>query len=613
MSLRTHAIHAAAAMLAFTPVFAPAQPSGGPYGPIAQTYEVPADAAHVIHVAPNGAESASGATIAEPTTIETAIARAVTGDAIILRGGIYRTGGLVLNQGVTIQPYRDEKPVLKGTKVAKDWRLLRDGIWRASWETLFPSKPLDWWRRDREGSRTPLHRFNNDMVFVDGVALRSVGWEGELDAGSYYIDYDAGNVYIRVDPTDRLVEITAWDSALVCTPKEVHGKKADNKGPAIRGIAFTQYAYRALEVEGKRGSVPSTVEPTDDPIGPADPATFGKEVVGTLLENVTITHCSRVAGYFRGDGLVIRNCLVSDTSTEGIYIIASSDCLLERNIIARNNVEQLTGYYPSAVKIFNQTHRVVCRDNLVIEQPHSNGIWYDVGNRDGIFVNNWIEGANDGFFLEISKGVVCAGNVFVNCVNGVRVLNSADARVYNNTFVNTGAAFERTERSATADHFAWHPATGPDVHERDGHVFEGNLIVADASFAGSAARFWQSPAVCGKLTRSQVTGFDANTYVRPAAQARTLLVWSPMPAGECVAEFASLDAFRTAVNGFEAHSVQIDAEPSSIFRSPVLRNFELVREFNRPAEAPPLPDDVRKLLGWTEAQARSVGAYPFGE
>ena len=610
-SLPVRALRAIAVTLAFAPLLALAQPSGGPYGPQPQTYEVPAGAAHVYYVVPDGSADAAGASIDAPTTLEVAIARAVTGDAIVLRGGVYRTGGLVLNQSVTIQPYLDEKPVLKGTRMASDWKPLRDGIWRTSWKTLFPSRPLDWWRRDREGSHTPLHRFNNDMVFIDGVALRSAGWEGELDATSYYIDYDAGHVYIRTDPTGKLVELTAHDSALVCTPKAVHGKEADHKGPAIRGITFTQYAYRALEVEGKRGSVPSTVEPTDDPIGPADPATFGKEVVGTLLENVTITHCSRVAGYFRGDGLVIRNCLVSDTSTEGIYVIASSDCLLERNIIARNNVEQFTGYYPSAVKIFNQTHRVVCRDNLVIDQPHSNGIWYDVGNRDGVFINNWIEGALDGFFFEISRGVVCAGNVFVNCRNGVRVLNSADARVYNNTFVNSGAAFERTERSAAADHFAWHPSTGPDVHERDGHVFEGNLLVADASFANAAARFWQTPVLCGRLTDPQVTAVDANVYVRPSTLARPLMVWCPLPAEECVAEFGSLDAFREAVSGFEANSVQIDATLRDVFRSPELKNFEPTREFKRAEGAPALPNDVRKLLGWSESDAHTVGAYPY--
>ena len=39
----------------------------------------------------------------------------------------------------------------------------------------------------------------------------SVGWEGELDDGSFYIDYETGHVYIGSDPKDRLVEITAFD------------------------------------------------------------------------------------------------------------------------------------------------------------------------------------------------------------------------------------------------------------------------------------------------------------------------------------------------------------------------------------------------------------------
>src|SRR5687768_4110212 len=84
-----------------------AQPSGGPYGPLPQTYEVPKGAAHVYYVAPDGRAEAAGASLDAPTTLESAIAKVVTGDAIILRGGTYRIGGLFLNQGVTIQPYRD--------------------------------------------------------------------------------------------------------------------------------------------------------------------------------------------------------------------------------------------------------------------------------------------------------------------------------------------------------------------------------------------------------------------------------------------------------------------------------------------------------------------------
>ena len=576
-----------------------AQPSGGPYGPIPQRHDIPKSAPHVYYVGPDGQADAAGTTLAQPTTLEAAVARATTGYAIVLRGGIYRTGGLMLNQGITLQPYSDEHPILKGTRVAANWEAQSNGLWRTTWSTLFPAKPADWWRRPREGKKTPLHRFNNDMVFVDGRMLQSAGWEGEVDAQSYSIDYDSHQVYIGVDPTNRLVEITAFDSALVRTTGPCHGKTSDGRGPIIRGITFTQYAYRALEVEGK------------EPEGPADPATFGKDVVGTTLEDVTISYCSRVAGYFRGDGLVIRRSLVSDTSTEGIYVIASSDVLLEKNVFRRNNVEQMTGYYPAAVKIFNQSHRVTCRDNLVIDQPYSNGIWYDVGEVDGVFVNNWIEGALDGFFFEISKGAICAGNVFVRCDKGVRVLNSANVRVVHNTLVDTVASFERTERSAVGDHFGWHPATGPDVDHREGHVFAGNLLVADDSHPVPLLRFEQPKALCERLARPQVRELDGNLYVRLGeAAGGPLIVWSPATGESCQAEVGSLEELRKLVPGLEAHGQYLNGYYGSLFKSQELANYELIRApWALPAES--LPAEIRRLLGWQERDARTPGAFPI--
>lgn len=582
-----------------------AKPSGGPYGPIDQRYEIP-KALHVYYVAPDAKADSPGMTLQEPTTLEAAIERVVTGDAIVMRGGLYRTGGLVLNQGIAMQPYADERPILKGTQVAAQWVPLRNNVWKTSWKKLFPAAPLGWWMRDREGMLTPLHRFNNDMVFLDGELLKSAGWEGELDAHSYYIDYKSGQVYLGVNPTNRLVEITAFDSALVRTSLPVHGKTSDRKGPVIRGITFTQYAYRALEVEGKK-QFTSADEPTDEPVGLSDPATFGKEVVGTVLENVTISYCSRVAGYFRGDGLVIRNSLISDTGTEGIYVIGSSDVLLERNIIRRNNVENLTGYYPSAVKIFNQTRRVICRDNLVIEQPNSNGVWYDVGNRDGVFVDNLVEGALVGFFFEISRGVTVAGNVFVRCGRGLWILNSADARVYNNTFMDAPASFSRNERSAAADHFGWHPSTGPDVDQREGHAFVNNLLVASSEFLNPLLQFDQPKTLCAKLPKSQAKEIDGNVYARTGAT--PLIMWSPATSDSCVSTFGSLDEFRTAVPAFEVHSQQINRTPRSVFKGPDVGRYELLQTL--PGARAPLPADVRKLLNWSEEQTLSPGAFPF--
>jgi hypothetical protein len=575
-----------------------AQPSGGPYGPVPQRYAVP-KAPHVYFVAPDGKADASGTSVNEPTTLEAAVPRVVTGDAIVMRGGIYRTGGLQLNQGITIQPYLDETPVLKGTRVATEWQSLGNNVWRTKWATLFPAQPLGWWQREREGMKTPLHRFNNDMVFIDGELLQSAGWEGELNPRSYYVDYAKGDVYIGTDPAGHVVEITAHDVALHRPSREVHGKASDRKGPTLRGITFTQYAYRAIDIEGKKPATRVSEEPTDDPIGPSPESQHGKEVVGTLLENVTISHCSRVAGYFRGDRLVIRNSLISDTGTEGIYVIGSSDVLLERNLIRRNNVERLTGYFPAAVKIFNQSYRVTVRDNLIVEQPHSNGVWYDVGNVDGVFVNNHVEGAQAGLFFEISKGIVVAGNVFVNNQQGIRVLNSAGAKVHHNTFVNSPVLIDRNERSAQGDHFGWHPQTGPDVNERVGHVFEANLLVADAAVKGPLLRVEQAPVTCGKVTQAMASRVDGNVYVRAEGGkgGQPLVSWAPVPGAACQVNFASLDAFRQAVPGVEGKGRALLGHEGAVFSSPELRRFELAR-VPEGMQALPVAADVRKLLAW---------------
>ena len=66
--------------------------------------------------------------------------------------------------------------------------------------------------------------------------LKAAGWEGELDENTYYIDYDAGFVYIRQSPRGHLVEITAFDCALNRTNGECRGRASDHKGPTIRGL-----------------------------------------------------------------------------------------------------------------------------------------------------------------------------------------------------------------------------------------------------------------------------------------------------------------------------------------------------------------------------------------
>ncbi|MEJ2545486.1 MAG: right-handed parallel beta-helix repeat-containing protein [Calditrichaceae bacterium] len=590
-----------------------AQPSGGPYGPIQQKYELPKIKGTIYYVAPNGKANSNGKSLENPTTIESAIEQVRTDDAIILRGGVYRTGNLILNQKIIMQPFEDEHPVLKGTYIANDWKQQDNGLWVTTWSHLFPSKPGNWWRRHREGAKTPQHRFNNDMVFVDGKFLQSAGWEGEVNEETYYIDYDTKLIYIGVDPTDRLVEITAFDAALIRTTKDVHGKKSDKKGPVIRGITFTQYAYRAFSIEGAF------------PEGLSDEKNHGKEVVGTKLEHCTISYCSRVAGYFRGDSLKIIHCKVSDTSTEGIYIESSNDVLLEKNIFTRNNIERITGYYPAAVKIFNQCYRVTCNDNLVIDLPYSNGIWYDVGNVDGVFINNWIQDvgcvdkepltnqvwpSDNGFFFEISKGAVCAGNIFVNCDHGLLVLNSSNVQMYNNTFVNSMAAIGRNTRSAQGDHFGWHPSTGPDVDERDGHIFVNNLLVGEKEFSRPLLFTWQTPSLCERLSKPLLKELDHNIYIKKSNDSKyPIILWSPASEDNCQIGFETIEELKKIYPSFSDGSISCLNYKGPLFKSSELGNFQLLDAFSELDSGTEIPDDINKLLPDFRIRTKYIGAF----
>ncbi len=271
-----------------------------------------------------------------------------------------------------------------------------------------------------------MHRFNNDGVFIDGKFLQSAGSKEEVDEGTFFVDYDNKKIYLGVDPTDRFIEITAVRKAIFRTTDKVHGKISDGRGPVLRGLEITQYPDTMVHIDGY---YPQGISSEDQ---------HGKDVVGTVFENCIFSNSFRIGVFAIGDSLVMRNCKVINTNTEGVFIVASSDVLLERNIFAHNNIERWTGFFSAAVKIFNQSHRVICRENKVIDHPFSNGIWYDIGNIDGVFVNNWLEGvgyvdgpfrtdqvwaSKNAFFFEISHGAICASNVFVNCDQGILILN----------------------------------------------------------------------------------------------------------------------------------------------------------------------------------------------
>jgi hypothetical protein len=188
-------------------------------------------------------------------------------------------------------------------------------------------------------------------------------------------------------------------------------------------------------------------------------------------------------------------------------------------------------------------------------------------------------------------------------------LNSTNAQVYHNTFVNTVASFERTERSAVNDHFGWHPSTGPAVEERDGHSFVGNLLTGDENFHKPLLRFEQTKALCGKLTKPQVARLDDNVYVRRGGSGgQALMVWSPVEGENCVTELNNLEELRRVRPEYEAHGIFVTDWYGSVFKGPELGNYALNGSL-RHAVAGQMPAEVQKVLGWATEGSCEPGAY----
>jgi len=141
-------------------------------------------------------------------------------------------------------------------------------------------------------------------------------------------------------------------------------------------------------------------------------------------------------------------------------------------------------------------------------------------------------------------------------------------------------------------------------------------MVATDSYREPLLEFLQiPPSLCGKLAHAQAAEVDGNVYLRAASTGSSapapLIVYAPSAGENCTSRLASLDDFRKLEPAFEKNGVQIDRSPRSVLKGPDLGHFELRRPLPNVPAINFLPPEVRSLLGWSEAEAKTPGAYPL--
>lgn len=535
---------------------------GGRYGPVTigkTHYAIPPGA---YFVAPTGSDRGPGSQSAPWHTVTHAVAVAPAGATIVIRGGIYHES-VVAYKRVTLQSYPGEAVWFDGSRPVTGW--VRDGsAWRRDgWTTRFDhTDPTAKWGTYWH-MVDPAYPMANwpDEVFVNGRQLRQVASRTQVTTGTFFTDYAHSRLYIGSDPAKVRIDATTLGEALY-----LNGANAS----IVRGIGFRRYATPMLRAAAVKG--------------------FANDL---LFENDAFNDTAYIGLSVKGANIVVRHNAVFRNGELGINPYRAPNALITGNLVEGNNDEHFEIAPQSGGIKAAQSADVRVTGNEV-DYNYGMGIWLDDQDHHSVIARN-ITSHNDGngVQFEISNGCLIAGNqVVANARSGIRMLDSSNGRLWNNTVVgNYGNQIEISagSRSYNEKWVNWRPS---------GEQIFNNLMQSGP--AGTNPLLAVQDVTGGHGAGQMVTA-DHNAYYRPGGSPAKLVLWVDLTTHST--GLANLTDFR-AVTGSERHGVGADTA------APVFPGAEYLL---RPGSAPrlagaPIPPDVAALMAAVPGSTPGIGA-----
>ncbi len=434
-----------------------------------------------------GVQSAScpGDAIAiEPgASIEAAVAAAADGAVFCLKNGIHRA------QAVRPRPRQhfngEDATILNGSRLLTAFQR-EDRYWVASsqpqgapkYGECLPSAPAC----DRP-----------DALFIDDRPLTKVVSKDALASNQFYVDYDAGRIYIVDDPTNHKVEVTAALFAFESAAPDV----------SISNLTVEKYGSRA-----QKGAI------------------HANEGVRWTIENCVV-HLNSGVGISAGSGTRVHNCDIHHNGQIGING-NGEDILIEGNRIWSNNIRGFDPDWEAGGAKIAESDGVTFRDNHVHDN-NGPGLWCDIDCRNVIYEDNLVESnQQSGIFHEISFKAVIRNNVVRYNGSGKRrwfwgaditVAASQDVEVTGNTVTVApgGCGIMLIDQGRKND-------AGGQYKTRNNTV-RGN----EMTFEGAVCAGGVSDTKPGNENFTIITDgnnrFDGNTYRVRAASDPSRFVW----------------------------------------------------------------------------------------
>lgn len=374
------------------------------------SYGIPATA---VFVANWGSDSSAGTMSSPVRTLARALVVAPSSGTIVMRGGTYNESNAIYKT-VTVQNYPGETVWLDGSTAVNGW--VQDGArWRHDgWTTRFDHSPT--YSKGAPDSSSPNWQFVNpasapmaahpDQIWLDGVQQTQAKSLASTGPNSFYLDEATSRLYVGSNPTAKQVLASNLVQAL----------NIRAAGVVIRGIGIRRFANSVWHV----GAI--TVEKPN-----------------ATVDNVVVSEMATTGISIQSTGASLRKVTVERSGMLGIHA-RHADNLTITGVLSRwNNSEHFNIAPVSGGAKVGATRGVVVT-NSSFSDNFGHGFWDDMSVYNSVFRGtNFNSNSGDGLFLEISARAVVGDSLFLNNkMDGIKVNNTSNVKIWNNTFLGNG-------------------------------------------------------------------------------------------------------------------------------------------------------------------------------
>ena len=530
-------------------------------------------------MSPNGSDNAAGSQSAPFRTLTKAAVAAPSNGVVVMRGGTYNEQ-VAVYKPLTIQNYPGETAWLDGSVGVSGW--VKDGTrWRHdNWTTRFDHSPT--YTKGAPDSTTPNWQFVNkttapmaaypDQVWINGIFQKQAASLDKVGAGSFFLDEASSRLYLGSDPTNTSVTASTLTQAL----------NLRSSGITVRGIGIRRYSPSVWHV-----------------------GAITLEKPGITFENVRISEMATTGISVQSSGATLRKVTVDNSGMLGIHGRFADGLTLDRVSSTQNNRENFNIAPVSGGVKLGATRGVTVVDSNFSDN-YGHGFWEDMSVYNSVFRGtNFSRNTGDGLFLEISAKVIVGDSLFSgNKLDGIKVNNTSNVKIWNNTFVGNGRSLDLVQdfrRNTNKSDQAVDPRISwPDLEmpwQLDS-VTVSNNVVALPTTAGNCLLCVEDYSGQESAEAMKIKA-NGNFYNRSGSSSPTwLAVWSRGAGNPYV--FTTLAALKSTT-GQEARGQELTGSAA------VTAAGSLSDATNRSAAvALPLPSDVASAIG------RPSGAVQLG-